>query len=134
MCLRKRRLQKRDPLSQAPGWRGQALRRALFATLARLFTNGDPKHIDLERGKFNWASTCQTGNAHEQILRFLLVYSRGMEGSAWYVAALARSGAGKRMWHRSPCLASPGRAILESTVPPRLATRAPIERRGARQT
>jgi len=38
-----------------PRLEGQALRRALFGTLARLFTNGDPRHIDLERGKFNRA-------------------------------------------------------------------------------
>ena len=32
-----------------PRLEGQALRQALFATLARLFTNGDPRHVELER-------------------------------------------------------------------------------------
>jgi hypothetical protein len=45
-----------QPLAEsAPKLEGQQLRQALFTTLARLFTNGDPRHIDLERGKFNRA-------------------------------------------------------------------------------
>lgn len=38
-----------------PRLEGQQLRQALFTTLARMFTTGDPRHIDLERGKFNRA-------------------------------------------------------------------------------
>jgi hypothetical protein len=38
-----------------PRLEGQALRQALFATLARLFISGDPRHVELERGKFNRA-------------------------------------------------------------------------------
>lgn len=43
------------PPEPAPRLEGQKLRQALFTTLARLFTSGDPRHIDLERGKFNRA-------------------------------------------------------------------------------
>ncbi|HLV99403.1 MAG TPA: hypothetical protein VKT82_12080 [Ktedonobacterales bacterium] len=43
------------PPTVAPRLEGQALRRALFATLVRLFTSGDPRHVELERGKFNKA-------------------------------------------------------------------------------
>jgi hypothetical protein len=43
------------PVEPAPRLEGQPLRQALFTTLARMFTNGDPRHIDLERGKFNRA-------------------------------------------------------------------------------
>ncbi len=43
------------PAEPAPRLEGQKLRQALFATLARLFTTGDARHIDLERGKFNRA-------------------------------------------------------------------------------
>jgi hypothetical protein len=43
------------PAEPPPRLEGQQLRQALFATLARLFTTGDPRHIDLERGRFNTA-------------------------------------------------------------------------------
>ena len=39
----------------APGLEGQALRQALFATPVRLFTTGNHRHVELERGKFNRA-------------------------------------------------------------------------------
>lgn len=41
--------------TSAPRLQGQPLRRALFATLTRLFTNGDPRFVALERGRFNKA-------------------------------------------------------------------------------
>jgi hypothetical protein len=43
------------PAEPAPRLEGQKLRQALFTALAQMFTTGDPKHIDLERGKFNRA-------------------------------------------------------------------------------
>jgi hypothetical protein len=43
------------PSSPKPKLTGEALRRALFAVLARLFTNGDPRYVTLERGRFNAA-------------------------------------------------------------------------------
>ncbi len=39
----------------APRLQGQKLRQALFTVLAQMFTNGDPRLIELERGKFNRA-------------------------------------------------------------------------------
>ena len=43
------------PPDPAPRLEGQALRRALFAALVRLFNGGDPRHVELERGTFNQA-------------------------------------------------------------------------------
>jgi hypothetical protein len=39
----------------APRLEGQKLRQALFTALAQMFTNGDPRLIELERGRFNRA-------------------------------------------------------------------------------
>jgi hypothetical protein len=44
-----------EPVASAPRLQGQPLRRALFAALTRLFTNGDPRFVTLERGRFNKA-------------------------------------------------------------------------------
>lgn len=44
-----------EPVASTPKLQGQPLRRALFATLTRLFTNGDPRFVTLERGRFNKA-------------------------------------------------------------------------------
>jgi hypothetical protein len=44
-----------ESATSAPRLQGQPLRRALFATLTRLFTNGDPRFVALERGRFNKA-------------------------------------------------------------------------------
>ena len=44
-----------SPPEPAPRLEGQPLRKALFATLVRLFTTGDSRHVELERGKFNRA-------------------------------------------------------------------------------
>ena len=52
---RTRHTQPRCQLNHARAWRDKRLSQALFATLARLFTNGDPRHAELERGKFNKA-------------------------------------------------------------------------------
>jgi hypothetical protein len=43
------------PSPPKPKLTGEALRRALFAVLARLFTSGDPRYVTLERGRFNAA-------------------------------------------------------------------------------
>jgi hypothetical protein len=43
------------PPPPKPKLTGEPLRRALFAALTRLFTNGDPRFVTLERGRFNAA-------------------------------------------------------------------------------
>jgi hypothetical protein len=44
-----------ESVASPPRLQGQPLRRALFAALTRLFTNGDPRFVALERGRFNKA-------------------------------------------------------------------------------
>jgi hypothetical protein len=70
-----------------PRLEGQTLRRALFATLAQLFTNGDPRHVELERGKFNRA-----------IKNFVLV---GLQPDD----VLAVKAAFEHLWPRATCTA-----------------------------